>query len=224
MSELKNLKTLHFTSQNLTTLPSCIGSLENLKDLSISANEIRVIPNFWAYLGKLENLSLFCPNLQIMEGSMVELDNLNGLKIYQAFNLINIPDSLGSLHNLSSVRIEAAWKLKSIGNLKKSNSLEWLILDTKNLHLFMKDIYELSEELLSLEIGVFEAMELPKSKLRWLKSIKEIKLYSVYYIENGQGRNADYLQLYFISNVTQEQKENLERLYKILPQIVKLNL
>ncbi len=225
LSELKNLKTVNFRSENLKIFPQFIGTLENLDEFAFSSNVIQVIPNIWKNLHNLRLIDFYCPNLQIMEGSMVELVNLYGIHFNKAFNLINLPDSLGSLPKLISVNIEAAWRLKHIGNLSESKSLEYLAFDSKNLKFFLKDIRELSDELLFLHIGVFEAMELKKSKLSKLKAIKEIGLISTYYIEKGTQDTVYYYDQIFGHRplATEEQKEKLTRLYKILPQVVKLN-
>lgn len=221
LSKLKNLEMIDIYSKKLKTFPSCIGKLEKLVSFHLVSDKIKVIPDVWNNLYSLKELYFSCPNLQKMEGSMVELKNLTALEIKKAFNLINLPDSLGSLPKLNVLEIEGAWNLQSIGNLGQSNSLDWLFFDSKNLTLFLEEIGYLGQELMSLEMGVFEVMELTEDELNLLSTIVSIELKTDYFVENGP---TDYLRLHFRNNVTEEQIKELERVYRVLPQTVKLNL
>lgn len=106
-----------------------------------------------------------------------------------------------------------------------SNKTDTNIIEPVNTN--DNDIYELSDGLspINIDPGVFEAMELKKSKLSKLKAIKEFDLETTYYIEKGTPDTVYYYDQIFGHRplATEEQKEKLTRLYKILPQVVKLN-
>nr|WP_235595748.1 leucine-rich repeat domain-containing protein [Leptospira weilii] len=56
--QLKKLRHLHLSSNQLTNLPKEIGELKNLQELDLSANELTTLPKEIAQLKKLKQLHL----------------------------------------------------------------------------------------------------------------------------------------------------------------------
>jgi len=98
--ELAPLVTVvNLVSKNLTTLPPTIGNLKNLKRLWLSDNELRTLPPEIGNLTNLDTLDVSHNQIRVLPP---EIGNLTKLKYLDLRNnrLTTLPPQIGNLTNL----------------------------------------------------------------------------------------------------------------------------
>ncbi|XP_078152838.1 putative disease resistance protein RGA1 [Carex rostrata] len=139
---------------SLTKIPHSISELKHLTYLSIRSNRLRMLPLSIGLLYNLLALQVDCCSLEYLPKNIGDLANLQFLYIYSGDNLKEIPKSLCSLTNLleltidgqfldyvphglvnfpSITKVEACWKVRTIGWLKDMKDLKG-ILRIENLN------------------------------------------------------------------------------------------
>ena len=82
LNELKNLKRLDLSSNQLTSIPKELGALKNLKILYLSYNQLTSIPKELGELKNLEYLHLYYNKLTSIPKELGELKNLEYLFLH----------------------------------------------------------------------------------------------------------------------------------------------
>ncbi|MDP3533514.1 MAG: leucine-rich repeat domain-containing protein [Alphaproteobacteria bacterium] len=102
IKNLKKLKILNISYNNITFLPNEIGNLKNLTNLDLSANQLTILPNVIGNLNNLKELNLSNNKLTTLPDSVGNLNNLTELNLSNN-KLTILPDSVGNLSNLTKL-------------------------------------------------------------------------------------------------------------------------
>jgi len=81
LCQLKQLKTLHLSDNQLTTIPKCIKNLSNLEELDLLYNSIKSLPNELSKLTKLKSLDLQQNEIATIPSVIGKLTNLEKLNL-----------------------------------------------------------------------------------------------------------------------------------------------
>ncbi|XP_078153033.1 putative disease resistance protein RGA1 [Carex rostrata] len=133
ISELKHLTYLSISSTRLKTLPLSIGLLYNLVDLQVDCDSLEYLPE---NIGDLANLQFLCiysgylANLKEIPKSLCSLTNLQELTIDHDFTFFRrfldyVPHGLVNFPSIT--KVQACWKVRTIGWLKDMNDLKGML-------------------------------------------------------------------------------------------------
>uniref|UniRef100_A0A8D0HF13 Leucine-rich repeat-containing protein 40 n=1 Tax=Sphenodon punctatus TaxID=8508 RepID=A0A8D0HF13_SPHPU len=173
---LPALTVLDVHDNQLTSLPSAIGSLENLQKLNVSHNKIKEIPEELTQLKHLRSLLLQHNELNDLSdgfGGLVSLEELD----LSNNHLATVPTSFASLTSL--VRLNLSYnQLRSLpAEISAMKSLKQLDC-TKNY------LEVIPSELASM--AYLEQLYLRKNKLRYLPEFPSCKLLKELHIGENQ--------------------------------------
>ncbi|MEN8906590.1 MAG: COR domain-containing protein [Clostridiales bacterium] len=148
---MERLKSISFSSNNLTTFPDINLININLEELILNENKLSYIPDNISNIVNLETLSL---NSNFLDSDLNILNKLNKLKVLELDNnnLKKIPNSILSLRNLEKLSFEGNSISESFENIENLKSLKQLWFDNNGLTAIPKSFKKLTNlEILTLD-------------------------------------------------------------------------
>ncbi|XP_078153141.1 uncharacterized protein LOC144548344 [Carex rostrata] len=148
LTKFEVLRVLILKWDSLTKIPNSISELKHLTYLCISSTRLKMLPLSIGLLYNLLALQVHCYSLEYLPENIGDLANLQFLYIFSAGNLKEIPKSLSSLTNLleltidgrfldyvphglvnfpSITKVQACWKVRTIGWLKDMKDLKGML-------------------------------------------------------------------------------------------------
>ncbi|MCK6558444.1 leucine-rich repeat domain-containing protein [candidate division KSB1 bacterium] len=104
IGQLRQLKFLYLSHNQLAALPESLEHLMQLQDLNLSDNYLTVLPKLLLQLTQLESLSLSYNKLMVLPEKLGNLSQLQSLDISNN-QITALPESLGELKKLQSLNI-----------------------------------------------------------------------------------------------------------------------
>ena len=172
--DLRHIKILDISGNQLTNIPESIGNLSNLNWLNLSENQLISLPESIGSLSNLTELYLYANQLTSLPESIGNLSNLTELNLY-ANHLINIPESIGNLSSLTELNLSKNQLTdipESIGSL---SNLTELSLSGNQLTNIPESIGNLSN-LTKLYLSKNQLADIPES-IGNLSNLTELYLY-----------------------------------------------
>ena len=134
IGQLPKLERLQMALAAISEIPKEICNLRTLKYLNISANQISTLPPEIGRLTTLEELDIHSTSITTLPDSICNLVNLKSLDISYLQHLTKLPDKIGNLTNLEYLNLfgdDIRTLPKSMSKMKKLRSLN--VYDNFNL-------------------------------------------------------------------------------------------
>jgi len=178
IGNLKNLKNLKMTNNQLGEIPEKFGDLENLEELDLTGNSLKTLPESFGNLKNLMSLSLTGNRLKKLPNSIGDLKNLRNLNLRNNYELEEIPKSFGDLENLEELDLTGN-SLKtlpeSFGNLKNLKSLSLSDNRAGNSLKTLPESFGNLKNLMSLSLSDNRIEKLPNS-IGDLKNLRNLNM------------------------------------------------
>lgn len=181
IKNLINLKNLSLTNNNLSILPEGVKYLINLKKIHLHTNNFNSFPEILYNLTFLEHICISINKPCKLSSNIKNLINLNSFEID---NIINIPEEMKNLENLTELKISE----NNLGNFP--NGMNYLVNIKK---LFIKGK---CSSFLPIEI-----LNLPKLSTLFISDTDKIKV-------SKEIKNLEYLYFVNCNDIIFELKTN----------------
>lgn len=132
-SELLNLKNLNLNNNNLNKIPPSVYNCKKLETLFLSANNITTIDDEIENLSDLRKIECRDNDLIQISEKIGKCIRLNELMLFRNPNLKKIPESIGNLHELSSLWIGSCQLSSFPKSLENCTSLKFIYADKNRL-------------------------------------------------------------------------------------------
>ncbi|CAI5475115.1 unnamed protein product [Closterium sp. Yama58-4] len=166
---------------NVTELPDSVSSLSSLRVLRLRGNELAHPSDGLCLLPALRELHLSCPELWDLPENFGQLKVLTHLSIGECenFPVFRLPDSLGDLASLTSLRIDCSCHLhvpSSIGALQQLRRLE--------LRRFDDELPGACDAWAKLEAVALDECRILSLPPTWLETLTRLTLRSCNHLES----------------------------------------
>ena len=170
VSQLTALQTLTVYANKLRYLPA-LGQLRNVRDIDVSNNQLTTLPDDIGQLTQLTTLNLGHNRLSQLPASFVNLTNLKTCWLSNN-QLDRLPNGFGKLRNLQSLTISENRLTELSADIGQLTSLQFLSIGKNRLQTLPASFTQLTN-LTDLHIGTNELTDLPGDigKLRQLRSL-----------------------------------------------------
>ena len=175
IGRLTNLRNLELNGNKLTNLPTEIGWLTNLTNLDLYGNKLTNLPTEIGWLTNLTNLDLSNNHLTNLPSEIGRLTNLTNLDLYNN-KLTKLPAEIGRLTNLTSLNLWSNQLTSLPSEIGRLTNLTNLDLSNNHLTNLPSEIGRLTN-LTSLGLGSNHLTNLP-SEIGRLTNLTSLNLSS----------------------------------------------
>ncbi|MFX1480751.1 MAG: AN1-type zinc finger domain-containing protein [Promethearchaeota archaeon] len=102
IGNLKKLKKLDLSNNEIKNIPNSLNSLKNLEELILNSNHLKIIPNEFKYLQNLKRVEINYNKLNLVPNFILNLKNLEILDLSNN-RIEEIPNEIINLESLKSV-------------------------------------------------------------------------------------------------------------------------